>query len=100
MNTITLDQQISISKARNNFSSLIKDVKKKKVYYIVKGYIPRAAIVDIEYLQELENEKRKRDIGEVMELSAREFEKLLRRKGYDPKTVTEEQINKLLFIDD
>ena len=100
MNNITLNQQIPISKAREKLTSLKARVKKEGVLYLLKNYKPHMALIDLEYLKELE---RQADMLQ-MEMARRklqdEFTALLRKKGYDPQTVDKKTVYKLLMLDD
>lgn len=100
MSQITLDQQIPITKVRNNLATVFKDVKQKKVYYVVKNYTPEAVIVDVDYFQQLKDALHWKEIDQALELGRKEFTKLLKRKGYNPETVDEKIVKKILMLDD
>lgn len=50
---------VPITQARSNLSSLTKKVKGEEYIVLTKGGSPKAALVDIDYLQKLESEVKK-----------------------------------------
>lgn len=66
---ISLDQIVSLSKARENLSALTEKVKEKNYFIVAKKYKPAAAIVDLNYLSKLmvafKEFERERRFGEM-----------------------------------
>lgn len=50
---IQADQFIPISKARSTLSSLIEDIGEKNFLVLVRKYKPKAALVDLSFLEKL-----------------------------------------------
>ena len=53
--TIKVNQLIPISKARASLPTLVEDVTKSDFFVLVKKYQPKAALIDIKFLEKLLN---------------------------------------------
>lgn len=97
---ITIEQQIPITKMRNNLASVFKDLPKKKICYIVRNYRPLGAVIDTAYLQRLQRQADMWRMDQIEKKIQSQFAAVLRKKGYNPETVDEKTMNKLLMLDE
>lgn len=94
---ITLDKQIPVSRARNNFSQLLNTLSQDKVYLLVKNYIPKAVMVDPVYFKKLQEQARWQKIDEALNFASKEFNGFLEKRGLAPEKVKEKTVNQILF---
>ncbi len=92
MQNITLEQQIPISKARANLAAVFQDLKKKKVCYVVRNYKPLGAVVDLEYLEELQRRADMFQMEMARKTMQEQFSEVLRKQGHNPDTVSEDVV--------
>ncbi|KKR32062.1 MAG: hypothetical protein UT63_C0053G0013 [Candidatus Gottesmanbacteria bacterium GW2011_GWC2_39_8] len=88
---------IPITEARGRLDDLVEEAKGDNFFVISRQGKAEAAVVDVEYLLELE-ERLRLDEMRRLNLEMREgFRDYLRKKGYDPDKMTDKEAEKILL---
>jgi prevent-host-death family protein len=89
---ISLDRIVSVTEARSRLREIIEQTSDDQFWVLTWRGKPRAALVDIEYLDQL---IRRAWFDSLASRSQDAFNDYLRRRGLDPETVTEQEIESL-----
>lgn len=96
LGNITLDKVVSFTEARNNLSTLVDNLPKEGYLVMTKRLEPAAVLVDPELFEGFVELKRRQEIyqeiTEIQKELAPHFDRYLRKKGYDPETITDEEV--------
>ncbi|MBL7159251.1 type II toxin-antitoxin system Phd/YefM family antitoxin [Candidatus Microgenomates bacterium] len=91
-----MDQIVSVTYARNKLSSILnKVVREGKRFILVRESIPEAVIIPYEEILEKDRLWNQR-FEQTMKKSQKYFEKWLKTKGVNSKTLTEEKVYELI----
>lgn len=91
---IRSDMIIPATKVRFELSKILPLIRDNQYYVLTyKGY-PKAAIVDIEYLEKLENKKL---FEKALDASSDIFAKYLKKIGKDINTISEKEANEIIW---
>jgi len=90
---IALDRIIPLTQFHARLSEIIKQTRGDQFWVITRLGRPRVALVDVEYLDRL---IRRAWFNDLASRSQAAFAEYLQRRGFDPATVTEEQVEALL----
>jgi prevent-host-death family protein len=87
---------IPITEARGKLDNLINEAKGSNFFVISRQGKPKAALIDLEYIMELEKKLDFTTWKQLREEMQSDFKKYLTNKGYDPKKMTEEEVYKII----
>ncbi len=90
---ISLDRVIPVTEARARLSEIVEQASGDRFWVLTRQGRPRVAVVDIEYLDQL---MRRAWFNDLAARSQAAFDEHLQRRGLDPATATEEQVEKIL----
>ena len=90
---VSLDQTIPVTQARSRLSELIEKTYNNHFWVLTKGGKPRAALVDVDYLDQL---IRRAAFNDLAAQSRAAFDDYLRRRGFDPDTISEQAAEAIL----
>lgn len=90
---ISLDRVVSVTEARSRLREIIEQTSDDRFWVLTSRGKPRVALVDIDYLDQL---IRRAWFDNLASRSQDAFDDHLRRRGLDPETVTEQEIESLL----
>ena len=90
---IALDRIIPLTQVRTRLSEIVEQTRGDQFWVLTRRGRPRVAIVDVEYLDQL---IRRAWFNDLASRSQSAFDEYLQRRGFDPTTVTEEQVESLL----
>ena len=90
---VALDRIIPLTEARVRLSEIIEQAKDDQFWILTRRGRPRVAIVDVEYLDLLIRRAWFNDLASHSQIA---FDEYLRRRGLDPATVTEEELEEIL----
>ena len=89
---VSLDRIVSVTEARSRLREIIEQTSDDQFWVLTSRGKPRAALVDIDYLDQL---IRRAWFDSLASRSQDAFDDYLRRRGLDPETVTEQEIESL-----
>jgi prevent-host-death family protein len=92
--SVALDRVIPLTEARARLSEVVDKAIDDQFWVLTRRGKPRVAVVDVDYLEQL---IRRAWFNDLASRSQAAFNEYLQRKGLDPATVTEEEIEKLLL---
>jgi len=92
---VQLQKILPFTEARNNFSRLVKEVRKNSYFIISKQNKPIAALVDIKYLSVLQEKAEEEQAQKALEILRKAGTKYL-QKISGKKKLTEKEAYKLL----
>lgn len=88
------DMVIPATKVRSEFTKLIPLIRGSQYYTLTyKGY-PRLALVDIDYLEKLEDKK---IFEKALEQTSKMFANYLKTKGKDINIISEKEANEIIW---
>ena len=90
---VALDRMVPVTEARARLSEIIEQTSGDRFWVLTRRGRPRVAVVDVEYLDGL---IRQTWFNDLASRSNTAFDEYLRRRGLDPATVTEEEIEEIL----
>ena len=90
---VSLDQIIPLTTARSRLSELVEKTYNNRFWVLTKSGKPRVALVDVEYLDKL---MRQASFNELSAQSHSAFDDYLRRQGFDPDTISEDEAEAIL----
>ena len=90
---ISIDHVIPLTEARARLSELIEKTSGDQFWVLTKGGKPRVAVVDVNYLDQL---MRRAWFNDLSARSQAAFDDYLRRRGLDPETVSEAEVEAIL----
>lgn len=90
---VSLDQIISLTSARSRLSELVEKTTNNRFWVLTKSGKPRVALIDVDYLDEL---MRLASFNELSAQSSAAFDDYLRRQGFDPATISEDEVEAIL----
>ena len=90
---VALDRMVPVTEARARLSEIIEQTSGDRFWVLTRRGRPRVAVVDVEYLDQL---IRQAWFNDLVSRSNTAFDEHLRRRGLDPATVTEEEIEEIL----
>lgn len=92
--SVALDRIISLTEARTRLSEIIDKAIGDQFWVLTRRGEPRVAIVDVDYLEQL---LRQAWFDDLASRSQAAFDEYLQRRGLDPVTVTEEEVEEFLL---
>jgi prevent-host-death family protein len=90
---VALDRVIPLTEARARLSEIVEQTSGDQFWVLTRRGRPRVAVVDVEYLDRL---MRRAWFNDLASRSQSAFDEYLQRRGLDPATVTEEEVEALL----
>jgi prevent-host-death family protein len=90
---VSIDHIIPLTEARARLSELIEKTTGDQFWVLTKGGKPRVAVVDVNYLDRL---VRRAWFSDLSARSQAAFDDYLRRRGLDPETVSEAEVEAIL----
>ena len=90
---VSIDHVIPLTEARARLSELIEKTTGDQFWVLTKGGKPRVAVVDVNYLDRL---VRRAWFNDLSARSQAAFDDYLRRRGLDPETVSEAEVEAIL----
>jgi len=103
LKNITLDKVVSFTEARNNLATLTKKISKERYLVVTKRLKPALVLVEPEYFEESEAARRQIDREERFERVLKPlrsgFSKYLKKRGLDPKKLSDERVMKMIEED-
>ena len=90
---VSLDQIVPLTAARSRLSELVEKTYNNRFWVLTKSGKPRVALVDVEYLDKL---MRQASFNELSTQSYTAFDDYLRRQGFDPDTISEDEAEEIL----
>jgi prevent-host-death family protein len=90
---VALDRVIPLTEARARLSEIVEQTSGDQFWILTRRGRPRVAVVDVEYLDRL---MRRAWFNDLASRSQSAFDEYLQRRGLDPATVTEEEVEALL----
>jgi prevent-host-death family protein len=90
---VSLDRMVSVTEARARLREIIEQTNDDQFWVLTSRGKPRVALVDIDYLDQL---VRRAWFDSLASRSQDAFDNWLRRRGLDPETVTEQEIESFL----
>ena len=90
---VALDRMIPLTEARARLSEIVEQTSGDQFWVLTRRGRPRVAVVDVEYLDRL---IRRAWFNDLVSRSHTAFDEYLRRRGLDPATVTEEEVEEIL----
>lgn len=103
LRNITLDKVVSFTEARNNLSTLVDTLPKEGYLVVTKRLKPALVLVGPEYFEESEAARRQIEREErfdrVLKPLREGFSKYLKRRGLDPKKLSDERVMKIIEED-
>ena len=90
---VALDRMIPLTEARARLSEIVEQTSGDQFWVLTRRGRPRVAVVDVEYLDRL---IRRAWFDDLASRSHTTFDEYLRRRGLDPATVTEEEVDEIL----
>jgi len=90
---IALDRIIPLTQARARLSEIVEQTRGDQFWVLTRRGRPRVALVDVEYLDQLIRQAWFNDLASRAQAACDEY---LQRRGFDPATGTEEQVESLL----
>jgi len=90
---VSLDRIIPLTEARARLSEIVEQTRDEQFWVLTRRGRPRVAIVDVEYLDRL---VRRAWFNDLASRSQTAFDEYLQRRGIDPATVAEGEIEALL----
>jgi prevent-host-death family protein len=90
---VALDRMIPLTEARARLSEIVEQTSGDQFWVLTRRGRPRVAVVDVEYLDRL---IRRAWFNDLASRSQTAFDEYLRRRGLDPATVTEEEVEEIL----
>lgn len=92
---VSVDHIVSITEARSRLSELVENTSAEDVWVLTKGGKPRAALVDVAYLDQL---VRRAWFNDLTERSQSAFDDYVRQRGEDPDELSDERVAELLAL--
>jgi|GEM_PF-1576050 len=90
---VALDRIVPLTEVRARLSEIVEQTKDDQFWVLTRHGRPQVAIVDVEYLDRL---IRRAWFNDLASRSQAAFDEYLQRRGRDPATVTEEEVEALL----
>jgi len=90
---VSIDHIIPLTEARARLSELVEKATGDQFWVLTKRGKPRVAVVDVNYLDQL---VRRAWFNELSARSQAAFDDYLRRRGLDPETVSEAEVEAIL----
>ena len=90
---VTLDRVIPLTEARARLSEIIEQTSGDQFWVLTQHGRPRVALVDVKYLDRLIQGVW---FSDLLSRSQAGFDEYLRKRGLDPATVTEEEVEEIL----
>lgn len=92
---VSVDHIVSITEARSRLSELVESASAEDVWVLTKGGKPRAALVDVAYLDQL---VRRAWFNDLAERSQSSFDDYLRQRGEEPENISDESVAEILAL--
>jgi len=90
---VALDRVVPLTQARARLSELVEQTSEDNFWVLTQHGRPRVALVDVKYLDRLIQGVW---FNDLLSRSQAGFDEYLRKRGLDPATVTEEEVEKIL----
>lgn len=90
---VALDRIVPLTEARARMSEIVEQTIGDQFWVLTRHGRPRVAVVDVEYLDQL---VRRAWFNDLASHSQTAFDEHLRRRGLDPTTVAEEEVEQIL----
>jgi prevent-host-death family protein len=90
---VSIDHIIPLTEARARLSELVEKTTGDQFWVLTKRGKPRVAVVDVDYLDQL---VRRAWFSDLSSRSQAAFDDYLRRRGLDPETVSEAEVEAIL----
>lgn len=88
---------IPITEARGKLDDLVREAKGENFFVISQQGKTKAAVIDVEYLLELQKKVDMAEMRRAREAMQEGFHQYLIRKGYNPDKISDKQAEKILF---
>lgn len=103
LGNITLDKVVSFTEVRNNLANLTRKVSKEGYLVVTRRLRPALVLVEPGYFEESEAARgqieREEKFDRVFKPFRQGFSKYLRKRGLDPKKLSDEQAMKIIEED-
>ncbi|MEA3340102.1 MAG: type II toxin-antitoxin system Phd/YefM family antitoxin [Chloroflexota bacterium] len=90
---VALDRMVPLTEARSRLSEIINKTVGDQFWVLTRRGKPKVAMIDVNYLEQL---MRQAWFNNLASRSQAAFNEYLQQHGFDPATVTEEQVAKIL----
>jgi prevent-host-death family protein len=90
---VALDRVIPLTEARARMSEIVEQTTGDQFWVLTRHGRPRVAVVDVEYLDQL---VRRAWFNDLASRSQTALDEHLRRRGLDPATVMEKEVEEIL----
>lgn len=87
---------IPITEARGKLDDLVEQAKGDNFFVISRQGKAKAAVVDVDYLLELQKKLELEEMREINLQMQEDFRKYLRKKGFNPDKMTDKEAEKIL----
>lgn len=88
---------IPITEARGKLDDLVREAKGENFFVISQQGKTKAAVIDVEYLLDLQKKVDMAEMDKAHEAMQEGFRQYLRKKGFNPDKMSDKEAEKILF---